>query len=96
MGESQEERTAKDDWWENFQALLDDQNSWPAPYKFKFIAPVARLEALKTLFGQVEFSVKQSRNGNYHSVTAVMTMHSSDEVVAMYHAAGKIQGVIAL
>jgi uncharacterized protein len=91
-----QERTAKDDWWDKFQALLDDQNAWPAPYTFKFIAPVERLDELTQVFGQVEFSVRESRNGNYHSVTAVMTMHSSDEVVAMYHAVGRIQGVIAL
>lgn len=90
------ERTAKDDWWERFQALLDDQNTWPSDYTFKFIAPAAQLDALKDLFGRVELSVRASRKGNYSSVTAVMSMDSSDEVVAMYHAAGRIEGVIAL
>ena len=83
-------------WWDRFQVLLDDQNDWPADYTFKFIAPRARLEELKAAFGQVELSVRESRRGNYLSVTAVMRMHSSDEVVAMYQAAGSVEGVISL
>ncbi len=90
------ERTSKDDWWDRFQKLLDDQNEWPTDYTFKFIAPAARVDELKAVFGQVDLSVRESRKGKYQSVTAVMNMHSSDEVVAMYHAVGKIDGVIAL
>jgi uncharacterized protein len=89
-------RTPKDDWWDRFQALLDDQNTWPTSYKFKFIAPAARVDELKAVFGQVELAVRESRKGTYMSVTAVMTMHSSDEVVAMYHAVADVEGVIAL
>ena len=88
--------TAKDAWWERFQQLLDEQNDWPAPYTYKFIAPVAKVDELKALFGQVELKVRPSRKGNYQSITAVMTMHSSDEVVAMYHAVSAVEGVIAL
>ena len=91
-----EGRTPKDDWWDRFQQLLDDQNEWPTNYTFKFIAPSDRLEELKAVFGQVDLSVRKSRKGNYLSVTAVMQMHSSDEVVAMYHAVGRVDGVIAL
>ncbi|NNE69573.1 MAG: DUF493 domain-containing protein [Rhodothermales bacterium] len=90
------ERTPKDDWWDRFQKLLDDQNEWPTDYTFKFIAPAAQVEALKGVFGRVDLKVRESRKGRFMSVTAVMKMHSSDEVVAMYHAVGRIDGVIAL
>ena len=96
MAHEGEGRTPKDDWWDRFQGLLDDQNEWPTNYTFKFIAPADQLEELKAVFGQVDLSVRESRKGNYLSVTAVMEMHSSDEVVAMYHAAGRVDGVIAL
>ncbi|MFT4604587.1 MAG: putative lipoic acid-binding regulatory protein [Rhodothermales bacterium] len=92
----EEERTPKDDWWDRFQKLLDDQNEWPTDYIFKFIAPATRVDELKAVFGQVELSVRESRKGKYQSVTAVMNMHSSDEVLAIYHAVGRIDGVIAL
>ena len=88
--------TPRDDWWERFQTLLDDQNSWPTEYTFKFIAPAEKVDELKAVVGQVDLAVRESRKGNYLSVTAVMNMHSSEEVVAVYKAAGGIEGVISL
>jgi putative lipoic acid-binding regulatory protein len=83
-------------WWDRFQALLDDQNSWPAEYTFKFIVPAQRLDELKAVFGQIPLKTRTSRKGSYTSVTARVMMHSSDEVLALYTAAGAIEGVIAL
>lgn len=84
------------DWWENFQRLLDEQNDWPAPYLFKFIAPQAQLEDLKAVFGQHPVTVRASSKGNYASVTAEMTIHHSEEIRAIYETVGKMEGVIAL
>ncbi|MBO6574199.1 MAG: DUF493 domain-containing protein [Rhodothermales bacterium] len=97
MAEEEDSGNSSDqDWWDRFQKLLDDQNDWPSAYTFKFIVPSGSLDALKQVFGQVDLAVRESRKGNFLSVTAVMTMHSSDEVVAMYHAAGRVEGVISL
>lgn len=88
--------SSSDAWWDRFQGLLDDQNDWPANYLFKFIVPRAGLEDLKRVFGEYPVRVRPSRKGNYMSVTARMEMHSSDEVVAVYQAAGRVEGVISL
>lgn len=85
-----------DAWWENFQALLDEQNEWPASYVFKFIAPLARLDDLKAVFGRHPIVVRSSSKGNYYSVTAQMNVHSSEEIIALYKAAAEIEGVISL
>lgn len=84
------------EWWDRFQTLLDDQNDWPANYVFKFIVPREGLDELTRVFGAHPVRVRESRKGNYMSVTARMEMHSSDEVVAVYQAAGRIEGVISL
>ena len=85
-----------DDWWKKFQALLDDQIEWPAEYVFKFIAPEAGLDALKSVFRRYPIAVRASSKGNYYSVTARMKMHSSEEIIALYKAAAEVEGVIAL
>ncbi|MDX1390723.1 MAG: DUF493 domain-containing protein [Acidobacteriota bacterium] len=81
---------------DRFQKLLDEEHAWPAEYTFKFIVPEAELDRVKGIFGQVPVSVRPSRNGRYMSVTATMLIHSSDEIVAVYEEAGRIDGLIAL
>lgn len=83
-------------WWQHFRRLLDDQNDWPAKYTFKFIAPHQELDDLRSVFGDEPVKVRASSKGNYVSVTAHLEMASSQEVVAIYKEAGKIDGVISL
>lgn len=84
------------DWWRNFRTLLDEQNDWPTEYLFKFIVPRAALDEMKAVFGAHPVTVRASSKGRYLSVTARMQMASSEEVVAVYTAAGRVEGVIAL
>jgi len=79
-----------------FRELLDDQYAWPAEYTFKFIVPEDRLPDLEAVFGRIPFTVRESRNGRYRSVTASLVVHSADEVIALYEQAGRIPGIIAL
>ncbi|ARA95105.1 DUF493 domain-containing protein [Rhodothermaceae bacterium RA] len=83
-------------WWDRFQSLLDDQIDWPSPYLFKFIVPRAEVDALRALFGEEQMQMRHSRKGNYVSVTARMIMQSSDDVIAVYKAAARVEGVISL
>ena len=76
--------------------LLDEQTEWPTRYVFKFIVPRAGQEALERVFGDHPVIVRASTRGNYVSVTAQMEMQSSDEVIEVYQAAGRVEGVISL
>lgn len=87
---------AGSDWWESFQELLEDQIDFPGEYLFKFIVPRTNLDDLKSVFGRHPVRVRESRKGNYVSVTARMHMHSSDEVIAVYSAAAEVDDVISL
>jgi len=93
---NQPEAENDEEWWDRFQDLLDDQNDWPTRYTFKFIAPAAQLDDLKSVFGDHTVRVRESSKGNYKSVTAHLRMSSSDEVVAIYEEASHIEGVISL
>ncbi len=80
----------------SLQATLDDYYKWPAPYTFKFIAPMARVDELTGLFRGKPFKTRYSRTSKYVSVTAEWEMQSSEEVISYYREAKKIKGVIAL
>ena len=92
----QNRSTSGREWWDRFQALLDAQVEWPSEYLFKFIVPSVRLDELKAVFGRHPVKVRASSKGNYVSVTARMHMASSDDVLAVYRAAGQVEGVISL
>ena len=83
-------------WWDRFQQLLDDGIEWPSEYVFKFIVPSKSLSEVEQLFHKFPISVRESSKGKYSSVTANIEVHSSDEVIAMYTAAAKIDGIILL
>ncbi|MGI9173797.1 MAG: DUF493 family protein [Rhodothermales bacterium] len=83
-------------WWIRFQELLDDQTEWPSPYLFKFIVPTSNVDEMKALFDDHPVKTRPSKAGNYTSVTALLEMQSSDEVIAVYAAAAEVDGVISL
>ena len=83
-------------WWDRFQALLEDGVDWPSEYLFKFIVPIQQVEEVERLFHKLPVRVRESSKGNYASVTASVEVHSSDEIIAMYTSAAKIEGIILL
>ena len=80
----------------SLQAKLDEFYTWPSPYMFKFIAPMARVDELAELFKGKPFTTRFSRTAKYVSITAEWELTSSEEVISFYREAKKIKGVIAL
>lgn len=82
---------------QSFKESLDGYYDWPCGYLFKFIAPRERLEEVVALFEEdTEVSTRESKKGNYVSVTAEMEMENSEAVVEVYRRAGEIEGVMPL
>ena len=91
------EPSARDaQWWERFEALLNDQTAFPAPYTFKFIVPLDRVPEIEALFPDYESSYRASSKGNYVSLTMEPVMTSAEAVIAVYRRAGGVEGVIML
>jgi uncharacterized protein len=84
------------DWFKSFGEKLDQHYAWPSLYIFKFIVPKGKEEDLKKLFPLHSTTEKQSKNGNYHSITIQMMMPSSQSVIEIYRQAATIEGLIAL
>jgi uncharacterized protein len=78
------------------QAVLDEHTRWPSRYVFKFIVPQAKLAALMVIFDGSQYSLRDSKNGNYVGFTAEMEVPSSEAVADVYRKAAKIEGIIAL
>lgn len=81
---------------ESFKQKLDSQHGWPSLYMFKFIVPSGQEEEVFALFPKNQLTTKASSKGNYVSVTAQVMMRSSEDVIAKYQEAHKIEGVLAL
>lgn len=85
------------EWWDRFQALLDEKEAWPNEYLFKFIVPSAGVDAVRALFGNEQpIELRPSSKGNYVSVTTQLRVASSAEVIDVYTRAARIEKIILL
>lgn len=79
-----------------FKALLDEQNSWPEHYTFKFLVKAElKFETMSLLIDHT-IKEKQSSKGRFVSISSTKLMNCSDEVVAVYQKLSKIEGIISL
>jgi len=85
-----------DNWVESFRQKLEDHYAWPALYMFKFIVPTGKENEVKDLFPYHTPTEKQSKQGNYTSVTVQIMIQSSDAVIEIYKKAALIEGIVAL
>ena len=83
-------------WSESLHEKLDEHYTWPSLYTFKFIVPKGKEVEVKKLFPNHEPAERQSKNGNYTSITLNMMMPSSDAVIDVYQKVAGIEGIIAL
>jgi hypothetical protein len=90
----------KDTFYENLKNQLDDTTKFPADYMYKFIVPTDKnqVEEVHSLFtaGGAIIKTKKSKTGKYISVSIVLKIQSSDEVISYYRKAEKIKGIISL
>jgi len=86
--------------YDKLKVQLEDTTTFPADYLYKFIVPstgnqVKEVEDLFDNTGAV-INTKKSKTGKYTSVSIVLNIKSSDEVIAYYKKAEKIEGIISL
>ena len=83
-------------WAESLREKLDHHYIWPSLYTFKFIVPSEKVDEVKRLFPKHESTQRNSKNGNYVSVTLQMMMPGSEDVIEVYEAVSGVEGIIAL
>ena len=95
--EAMEDKKAK---YEKLKEQLGQSTTWPSLYMFKFIVPaenekIAQVEGLfNTKESQIQ--IRESRKGNFVSITAKEMMMSPDKVIERYLEAEGIEGLISL
>ncbi|MWB94662.1 DUF493 family protein [Flavobacterium sp. GA093] len=98
MENDKEKNTAE--FYERLKVELDNSNTWPAEYLYKFIVPsvadnVERVEKAFDSMGAVIRTTK-SKTGKFTSVSVDVTMNSADEVIGKYKEVSTIEGIVSL
>ena len=88
------------EFYERLKVELDNSNTWPAEYLYKFIMPsvddnVERVEKAFDRMGAVIKTTK-SKTGKFTSVSIDVTMNSADEVIGKYKEVSTIEGIVSL
>ncbi len=85
--------------YEKQRRQLEEAFDWPTVYMFKFIVPAEnrKVAQLQLLFEETaEIRIRESRKGNYLSVTIKEMMMDPESVLKVYQETSKIEGLIAL
>ncbi|WP_299014089.1 DUF493 family protein [uncultured Polaribacter sp.] len=90
----------KAEFYAKLKGQLEDTTEFPADYLYKFIVPttknqVAEVEDLFNNTGAV-INTKQSKTGKYISVSVLLKVKDSEEIIEYYKSAEKIEGIISL
>tara|TARA_R110002073_G_scaffold336347_2_gene532437 strand:+ start:1361 stop:1642 length:282 start_codon:yes stop_codon:yes gene_type:complete len=82
------------------KSQLDETTKFPSDYLYKFIVSSDgdRVNQVQNLFDNkgAVINTKKSKTGKYTSVSIVINLNSSDEVISYYKEAEKIEGIISL
>jgi putative lipoic acid-binding regulatory protein len=89
-----------DEFYSKLKVQLDDTTTFPADYLYKFIVPTLKNQVaeVKKIFDNTGavIKTKKSKTGKYVSVSIIIKLKTSDEVIGNYKKAAKIKGIISL
>jgi len=98
MENDKEKNTAE--FYERLKVELDNSNTWPAEYLYKFIVPSVadNVEQVEKAFDRMGAVIKttKSKTGKFTSVSIDVTMNSADEVIGKYKEVSTIEGIVSL
>ena len=85
--------------WNNLRKKLSWYKEWPVNYMFKFIVPadmekIARVESL--FANHATIYRKESKKGNYVSITAKQNMQDPEQIIEIYKKATLIEEIVSL
>lgn len=86
--------------YKKLKEQLDETTEFPSDYLYKFIVSSEgnKVQEVQDLFNNrgAVINTKKSRTGKYISVSIVINLASSEEVISYYKEAEKIEGIISL
>jgi len=89
-----------DDFYTAFKNKLEETHIFPTDYVFKFIlsADESNIAKLYSIYEKADatFSMKDSRNGKYTSVTIKTSVNDANDIIIYYRQVAAIDGVMML
>ncbi len=86
--------------YKKLKLSLDETMDFPSNYLYKFIIPKddIKMNLIENIFnyGGAVITTRPSKTGKYISISVLIEMSSSDEIISKYVEIGKVKGVISL
>lgn len=90
----------RNSFYKKLKAQLDETTKFPSDYLYKFIVTAEgdKVNQVQDIFNNkgAVINTKKSKTGKYISVSIVVKLASSEEVISYYKQAEKIEGIISL
>lgn len=90
----------KEAFYSKLKGQLDDTTKFPADYLYKFIVPTNgnQVNEIQDMFSNsgAVINTKKSKTGKYISISIVLKVASSMEVITYYKKVEKVKGIISL
>lgn len=90
----------RESFYRKLKTQLDETTQFPTDYLYKFIvsAEGGKVEEVQSIFDNTGavINTKKSKTGKYISVSIVIQLASSDDVIKYYQQAEKVEGIISL
>lgn len=98
MNEEQDKTTQE--FYERLKVELDNSNTWPAEYLFKFIVPTVddNVEKVENTFNCMGAVIKttKSKTAKFTSISVDVTVKNADEIIEKYQEVSTIKGIVSL
>jgi putative lipoic acid-binding regulatory protein len=98
MDDNKKKETAE--FYERLKVELDNSNSWPAEYLFKFIVPTSEhnIQKVEDAFDCMGAVIKttKSKTGKYTSISVDLLVKDSQEIIDKYQEVSTIEGIVSL
>jgi putative lipoic acid-binding regulatory protein len=97
---NQEQDKITQEFYERLKVELNNSNSWPAEYLFKFIVPTVddNVEKVENTFNCMGAVIKttKSKTAKFTSISVDVTMKSAEEIIEKYQEVSTIKGIVSL
>jgi putative lipoic acid-binding regulatory protein len=88
------------EFYERLRTELNNSNTWPAEYLFKFIVPTdqGKIEIVENAFNNMGavINTKHSKTGKYTSISIDVQMTNAQKIIDKYLELSSVKGIISL
>ena len=88
------------EFYERLKTELNNSNTWPAKYLFKFIVPTdqEKIEKVENAFNSMGavIETKNSKTGKYTSISIDVQMPNAQKIIDKYLELSTVKGIISL